>query len=70
MRFSPLRKACVAVVAATTALGLAACGASNPSDGDSSDAKKSGSSITVTDVTGFFSFLGLAAVLSSLLEAH
>lgn len=52
MRFSPLRKVCVGVVAATAALGLAACGASNPSDGDSSDAKKSGSSITVTDVTG------------------
>lgn len=54
MRFSPLRKACVAVVAATTALGLAACGASgtgNGNSGDSNDADGSGA-VTVTDVTG------------------
>lgn len=37
MRFSPLRKACVAVVAATATLGLAACGAAGTSNSEMSD---------------------------------
>lgn len=53
MRFSPLRKACVAVVAATATLGLAACGAAGTSNSESSGgANGSGNAVTVTDVTG------------------
>lgn len=53
MRFSPLRKACVAVVAATTTLGLAACGAAGTSNSEMSDGPNgSGNAVTITDVTG------------------
>lgn len=53
MRFSPLRKACMAVVAATATLGLAACGAAGTSNSGSSDgANESGNAVTITDVTG------------------
>lgn len=53
MRFSPLRKACVAVVAATATLGLAACGAAGTSNSENSDGPSgSGNAVTITDVTG------------------
>ena len=53
MRFSPLRKACVAVVAATVTLGLAACGAAGTSNSEISDGPNgSGDAVTITDVTG------------------
>lgn len=53
MRFSPLRKACVAVVAATATLGLAACGAAGTSNSEISDGPHgSGNTVTITDVTG------------------
>lgn len=53
MRFSPLRKACVAVVAATVTLGLAACGAAGTSNSETSDGPNgSGDAVTITDVTG------------------
>lgn len=53
MRFSPLRKACVAVVAATATLSLAACGAAGTSNSEMSDGPHgSGNAVTITDVTG------------------
>ena len=53
MRFSPLRKACVAVVAATATVGLAACGAAGTSNSEISDGPNgSGDAVTITDVTG------------------
>lgn len=53
MRYSPLRKACVAVVAATATVGLAACGAAGTSNSEISDGPNgSGDAVTITDVTG------------------